>query len=170
MSLIPSVFQKCPDCCVLINNASVFQQSQFFETTSDQFDLFFQIHVKTPFFLAQTFAEHCKEGHIINMIDAKVTKNLIQHFTYGLSKKCLFNFTEMAAKTLGPDIRVNGVAPGIILPSGESTEEDLNRMAEKIPLERKGRIKDVVSSVLFLVDHPYLTGQIIFADGGEHLP
>jgi pteridine reductase len=168
-SLIPEVFNQCPDCRILINNASMFRKSPFMDTSEIIFDQLFQIHLRAPFFLTQAFASHCKEGLVINMLDAKAVQNMTRHFTYGLSKKSLFAFTEMAAKTLGPKIRVNGIAPGIILPSSESTEQDLKRMSEKVPLKRKGEIKDVVSAVLFFINNPYLTGQILYVDGGEHL-
>lgn len=75
----------------------------------------------------------------------------------------------MAAVALGPSIRVNAVAPGLILPSAESTNQDLIRMARRIPLTKKGKIENVVSAVLFLLENDYITGECIFVDGGQHL-
>lgn len=169
LSLVPKVFESFPHCKILVNNASIFHRISFLETTPENFDNFFNLHVKAPFFLSQQFASYCAVGDIINILDTKVTQNLDAYFSYTLSKKTLYEMTHMAAKALGPEIRVNGVAPGIILPSTESSNEDLKRMSQKLPLKRKGSVEDIVSAVRFLIDHPYLTGECLFVDGGEHL-
>lgn len=169
LSLVPNVFEVFPNCKLLVNNASIFHRISFLETTPENFDDFFNIHVKAPFFLSQQFASYCAVGDIVNILDTKVTQNLDAYFSYTLSKKTLYELTHMAAKALGPEIRVNGVAPGIILPSKESSNEDLKRMSQKLPLKRKGSIEDIVSAVRFLINHPYLTGECLFVDGGEHL-
>ncbi len=169
LSLVPEIFDVFPGCKLLVNNASIFHRISFLETTSENFDDFFNIHVKAPFFLSQQFASYCAVGDIINILDTKVTQNLDAFFSYVLSKKTLYELTHMAAKALGPEIRVNAVAPGIILPSKESSNEDLNRMSQKLPLKRKGSVEDIISAVRFLINHPYLTGECLFVDGGEHL-
>jgi pteridine reductase len=167
--LIPAVHKCFPYCMLLVNNASVFERASFAETDPERFDRMMRIHVKAPFFLTQSFASHFGAGHVINFCDAKITSAFVSHFAYSLSKKTLFEFTRMAAKALGPSVRVNAVAPGIILPSREFNEADLVRMAMKIPLQRKGDAGDVASAVLFLDENPYITGECIFVDGGENL-
>ena len=75
----------------------------------------------------------------------------------------------MAAVELGPEIRVNGIAPGLILPSTESNPDDFKRMGGKIPLKKTGDPSQIVRAVYYLLDNPFITGECLFVDGGEHL-
>jgi len=167
--LIPAVFKKFPDCNLLIHNASVFTRAHLLETDEELFDRHFTVNFKAPFFLSQQFAKRCRKGHIITMLDTKINKNDTPYFTYSLTKKALHEFTKMAALELGPDIRVNGICPGLILPSEYTDEKSFNRMAGKIPLKATGNPERVVSAISFLLDNPFITGECIFVDGGEHL-
>ena len=167
--LIPTVIERLPDLCVLINNASVFERASLDETSPDLFDLHMDIHVKAPFFLIRAFVVHCKEGQIINLLDTKINQNLTSYFAYSLSKKSLHSLTQLAAKALAPGIRVNGIAPGLILPAAQDSEEQFQRMGEKVPLKRTGDVRDVVQAVQFLLNSDFITGEVIHVDGGEHL-
>ena len=110
-----------------------------------------------------------KNGKIIHSRDARITQKDFNYCAYSLAKMALAELTKMAAVEFAPGIRVNGVAPGIILPpSGESIEY-LDRKSKNVPLQRKGNISEIVKSVIFLTENDYVTGQIIFVDGGEHL-
>lgn len=168
-SLIPEVFKSLPHCNVLINNASIFQQARLLETDERIFERHWNINFKAPFFLTQDFARHCRSGQVINILDTKIVASHLDHFIYTLSKKALFEFTRMAAKELGPGIRVNGVSPGLILPPEGKDSADLDRKAAGIPLRRKGDLEELMAAVLFLVESPFITGDCIFVDGGEHL-
>lgn len=169
-SLVPAVFDKLPECRILVNSASIFERAHLAETDVDLFERHFNVNFKAPFFLSKDFAARChRSGHIINICDTKIEQELTPFFVYSLTKKALYAFTRMAAKELGPAVRVNAVAPGMILPSKGFREEDLIRMSKKLPLERKGDTGDVASAVLFLVRNEYITGECIFVDGGEHL-
>ena len=167
--LIPTVIGRFPDLCVLINNASVFERADLSATTPDLFDRHMNIHVKAPFLLIQAFAAHCKEGQIINILDTKINQNLTSYFAYSLSKKSLHNLTQLTAKALAPSIRVNGIAPGLILPAAQDSEEQFQRMGEKIPLRRTGDAEDIVQTVRFFLRSNFITGEVIHVDGGEHL-
>jgi len=168
-SLIPSVFKVFPDCNLLINNAAIFRRGRLLETDEDLFDRHFNINFKTPFFISKDFASRCKNGNIINILDTKVAGTLIEYFIYTLTKKTLFAFTKMAAKELAPNIRVNSIAPGLILPPSGESKKYLSKMIPHIPLKRKGKIKDIIDAVNFFIENDYITGQCIFIDGGEHL-
>ena len=168
-SLIPSVFEIFPDCNVLINSASIFQRARLMDTDEELFNRHFNINFKTPFFLSRYFAQYSSKGHIINILDTKISRNLIEYFAYTLTKKALYEFTLMAAKELGPEIRVNGVSPGLILPSAKQTREDFEKMATQVPLQKTGNTDSVVSAVRFLIENEFVTGELIFVDGGEHL-
>ena len=167
--LIPDVFERFPDCNLLINNASIFERARFLDTNEDLFDRHFSINFRTPFYLSQGFARHCTEGHIINILDTKISRSLIEYFAYTLTKKALFEFTLMAAKELGPRIRVNGVCPGLILPSSGMREETFQSLGRRLPLQRTGSPACVVAAIDFLIANPFVTGEWIFVDGGEHL-
>ena len=168
-TLIPRVFQRFPDCNLLINNASIFKRARMMETDQELFDKHFNANFKTPFFLSRDFASLCSKGHIINILDTKISGILIEYFVYTLTKKALYEFTKMAAKELGPAIRVNGVCPGLILPSAYRKKEDFEKMGKRIPLKRTGNPESIVSAIHFLVDNTFITGECIFVDGGEHL-
>ncbi|HOF17451.1 MAG TPA: SDR family oxidoreductase [Phycisphaerae bacterium] len=169
-TLIPRVFEKCPHCRVLINNASIFERAPLVETTEDLFDRHFAVNFRAPLFLSKDFAARCGEGgQIVNLLDAKIERTFTPYFAYALSKKALAAFTELAARELAPRVRVNGVCPGLILPPEGEGPEYLARLAKKIPAGRAGAVDDVVQAVLFLLENEFVTGQILFADGGEHL-
>lgn len=167
--LIPTVTEHYPGLCLLVNNASVFRKDTLQETDLTHYEDHHRIHGLAPFLLSQDFARHCREGQIINLLDTHVNDNVTNHFTYLLSKKNLLALTEMSAVALAPAIRVNGIAPGLILPPEEESDGYLQRLAKDIPLQRKGRLENIEQTVGFLLENDYLTGQVIFNDGGEHL-
>ena len=76
----------------------------------------------------------------------------------------------MAAKELGPKIRVNGVAPGLIMPSQSMSIEEFEKLGSRIPLKQTGNPDYILSAIRFLINHPFVTGQCLYIDGGEHLP
>jgi len=167
--LIPSVVRRFDDLCLLINNASVFERASLRETPLSLFEHNFNVNFKAAFFLSRDFANIRKKGHIINMLDAKVAINDISYSAYTLSKMALANFTIMAAKELAPEIRVNGISPGYILPPEEEEKDYLVKRPEKIPIQRKGEPHEITDSIAFLVKNSFITGQILYVDGGEHL-
>ncbi|MBD3288048.1 SDR family oxidoreductase [candidate division KSB1 bacterium] len=166
---IHRAFEFFPDCDVLINNASIFQRARLMTTDEEMLDRHLNINFKTPLLLTQEFAQCTSKGHIINILDTKISRTLIEYFAYTLSKKALAEFTKMAAKELAPNFRVNGVCPGLILPPPGKDDEYLERLSQNIPLERRGTPDHVVDAVRFLLNNPYITGQSIFVDGGENL-
>lgn len=167
--LIPSVFKKFPDLNLLINNASIFKRAHLLETDFDLFDSHVNVNFKAPFFLSRDFAKCCSKGHIINILDTKISSTLVQYCIYTLTKKALFELTRMVAKELGPHIRVNGICPGLILPSSQQSDDAFKKMGLRIPLQRTGAPENVVSAVHFLIENAFITGECIFVDGGEHL-
>jgi pteridine reductase len=167
--LIPAVRQRFPGCRLLVNNASIFERGTLRETSPEDWRRIMAVNLEAPVFLTRDFARVFGGGHVVNLCDAKASGPFSSHFAYGLSKKMLFEFTRMSAVALGPAVRVNAVAPGMILPSSEFGAKDLDRLSRGIPAGRKGSPADVVSAVLFLEDSAYVTGQCVYADGGMHL-
>lgn len=165
--LLEAAHKVCPHLNILINNASIYYPLHFSETSPTQFDQFYQLHVKSPFFLIQAFARLCGEGLVVNLTDAQAPRP--DYFAYSLSKQGLTHLTLLAAQALGPRIRVNAIAPGHILPPITGNPESSIPRREAIPLQRKGQIEDVTAALQVLLDNPYMTGQILYVDGGLHL-
>ncbi len=163
------VKEAMPHCAVLVNNASVFERAPFMETDEALFDRQFTVNFKAPFFLTQAFARHFREGCVVNMLDTAVSKNRGSHFAYLLSKKALAEFTTMAARALGPNFCVNGVCPGIVLPSNDHDEGYMESLARNVPLMHNARPEEVAATALWLAEQKHITGQLVFVDGGEHV-
>lgn len=170
MALMARAKQLAPNLYGLVHNASIFEQANFTQTSVEQYDHHMDLHVKAPFFLTQAFAAQVKEGVVISMLDTYITKYSQRYFTYLLSKKTMAEMTRMLARELAPTIRVNAIAPGIILPSGDDLGEQV--MKEKqaiIPLRKLGEPRDIAQALHWLLTQDYLTGQILYIDGGEQL-
>jgi len=167
--LIPAVLEKLPYLNLLINNASVFEYGSIRETSPELFDKHIATNIKAPYFLSRDFSNNVKEGQIINILDTRITSDRSTYAAYSISKKMLAEFTRMAAREFAPKIRVNAIAPGLILPPEGKSEKYLDELAENIPMRRKGSTESITGAAAFLEENNYITGQIIFCDGGEHL-
>lgn len=168
-SLIKSTTAEIGKIDLLVNNASVFDASYLKETSVELFDMQVNVNFKAPFFLTRDFAEYCKEGNVINFVDTRITSNKSNFAAYSLSKKALWEFTKMAALELSPKIRINAIAPGVTLPPEDEDENYLNNLAQNIPMKKPGGIEPILQSVDFILENNHLTGQLLFADGGENL-
>lgn len=168
----PALFSKIPaswNVKILVNNASIFQASDFQDEGEEKLDLHYKINFRSPYSLTKAFVRHSSQGHIINLLDTKVEENHTDHLDYLLTKKLLRDFTLIAARELGPDFRVNGIAPGLILPPEGKEKDYLMEKAEGIPLKTIGDLTQIENAVEFLIKNPFLTGQILYINGGEHL-
>lgn len=154
----------------LINNASIFTESPFLETDKEMLNDYLDIHLKGPFWLTQAFARKVKSGVVVNMLDTDIINNSERFFTYLLTKKLLAEFTLMSARVLAPSIRVNAIAPGKVLPSDvEDGEAYLLKKQAQIPMKVLPTLDQVTDALIMILQNTYLTGQIIFVDGAEHL-
>jgi NAD(P)-dependent dehydrogenase (short-subunit alcohol dehydrogenase family) len=169
IGLIPKVISKHGKFELLINNASVFDKSYLTETSTELFDMQMNVNLKAPFFLIRDFATYCKTGNIINFVDTRVTSNKSNFTAYSLSKKGLWDLSKMAALELAPEIRVNAIAPGVTLPPENEDKNYLNKLAQNIPMKRPVGIEPILKSIDYILGNHLLTGQLLFADGGENL-
>ncbi|MGA9212859.1 SDR family oxidoreductase [Kaistella sp.] len=154
---------------ILVNCASDFVPSDFKNQGSELFEKEMTINFKNPYLLTKAFARVFGKGNIINFIDTKVSKNSTTHLDYILSKKLLKDFTKISAVELAPNIRVNGIAPGLILPPKGKDESYLLNLAQNIPLKTIGNLEEILKAFRFILDSQFFTGQILYIDGGEHL-
>lgn len=158
---------------LLINNASSFYPTPIGSITLENWDDLFNSNLKAPLFLSQAAVPHLRltGGNIINMIDIHAYRPMSKHPVYCAAKAGLAMMTQSLAKDLGPEIRVNGVAPGAILwPDNDLNNETKNLILERTALKRPGDPEDIAKAILFLArDADYITGQVIPVDGGRSL-
>lgn len=156
---------------ILINNASSFYPTAIGNITDESWHDLVGTNLKAPMFLAQAAAPYLRQrhGNIINIVDTDSGRRRPDHAVYGAAKAGLATLTQILAKDLAPEIRANGVAPGVILwPENEVPDDDKN--LDDIPLQRIGKPENIASLVAYLaLENDYITGQIIAVDGGRSL-
>lgn len=158
---------------ILVNNAAIFKPGAFGTTSLEAWQEMLAINLTAPFLLMQAFARALgpvTAGVIVNLLDQRITRPRPGHLAYTVAKSALWSLTRMAALELAPTIRVNAIAPGPILPAvGMEGEAHFQRIAAATPLGRPGSPQDIVDTLLFLVRHAFITGEMVYVDGGEHL-
>ncbi len=160
-----------PPVC-LINNSSVFLKDELENLTESQWSEQININLKTPVFLAKSFAELLPAditGNIINIIDQRVWKLTPLFFSYTLSKAGLWAATRTLAQSLAPRIRVNAIGPGPVLQSNYQTSEQFRDQKKHLPLELSCTPEQIAAAIRFILDAPAMTGQMIALDGGQHI-
>lgn len=158
---------------VVINNASCFFPTPIGSVTEDKWDDLIGSNLKAPFFLSQAAAGYLVQakGCIINIVDIHAERPLKNYPVYSIAKAGLSMLTRALARELGPDVRVNGVAPGAVLwPEHDMDEVTKQRIISRTTLKRKGDPQDIALAVKFLIlDATYMSGQVLVVDGGRTL-
>jgi pteridine reductase len=157
---------------ILVNSASVFEPGSWQDTTEENWDRHFDINLKSPFFLSQAFAKQIipeQRGHIVNLADWRAVSPGTDHVAYTLTKAALVAMTKSLAQSLAPQIQVNAIAPGLILPPPGKGPEYLDQRAPQIPLHRTGTADEIAKALLFLLQSDFVTGELLCITGGEHL-
>jgi len=158
---------------ILVNNASTFYPTDVGKVTPAQWDDLLTSNLKAPFFLAQAAAPSLttRRGLILNIVDIHAFRPLKRHPVYSIAKAGLAMLTRSLARELGPEVRVNGIAPGPVLWPEQDMNPELQReIIGKTALKRRGDPQDIARTALFLAkDAPYITGQIIAVDGGRSI-
>lgn len=155
----------------LINSASIFSPLDLASTTLDSWEVHFRVNLTAPFLLCQAFpslVEPGGKGRIVNILDWRALRPGKDHLPYTISKAGLTALTQSLAVELAPQITVNGLAFGAILPPSDGG--DTAGILEDVPAERWAHLEEVGEALIFLLDGPeYITGEIIHLDGGRHL-
>jgi pteridine reductase len=157
---------------ILVNSAAIFEPGNWGDTTEANWDRHFAINLKSPFFLSQAFAVHVgreRAGHIVNIADWRGVRPGTGHVAYTLTKAALIAMTKSLAQALAPNIQVNAIAPGMILPPPGQDQAYLERWAHQIPAQRVGSPEEVARALIFLLRSDFVTGDLIFVTGGQHL-
>lgn len=168
-SLIDEIHKEFGQIDLLVNNASVYSPGLIKETSSELLDEQMNINFKAPFILMRDYANICKKGLIVNFLDTRISKFSSDFAAYSLSKVALSHLTQMGALEFGPDIRVNGIAPGSTIAPLGADEDYLEDRAAVTPMKEPGGMQAILKSLDYILDNNNLTGQILFCDGGEQL-
>ena len=156
----------------LVNNASAFFPTPVGETTEAMWDALMDANAKAPFFLAQAAAFHLRESHgaVLNLSDIYAERPLANHTVYCMAKAALSMLTFSLARELGPEIRVNAIAPGAILWPESDDDSPKQTLIDRTALKRTGTPEEIAEAAVFLLGRAsYTTGQVLRVDGGRWL-
>ncbi len=160
-----------PPVRLLVNNAARFERDAFGAFDSAEFDSHMAVNARAPLLLTEAFAaahDGRADALVVNILDSKLAAPNPDFLSYTLSKQALAGLTELAARALAPrGIRVNGVAPALMLRSAGQSEENFAAMHRANPLRRGVEPGDVIAALRYLVAAPAVTGQVLTIDGGQ---
>lgn len=159
---------------ILVNNASSFFPTPVGEITDASWEDLMSTNVRAPLFLSQAAAPHLRKSHgaVINITDIHADRPLKNYVVYSVAKAALVGLTKSLARELGPEVRVNGVAPGPVLWPEDGSFDDIarQRVISHTLLKRAGEPEDIARAVhFFAAESPYVTGQILAVDGGRSI-
>ncbi|MGD0877167.1 MAG: SDR family oxidoreductase [Anaerolineales bacterium] len=155
---------------VLVNSAARMKQEDLRDVSITEWDYALNLNLRVPFLITQRAAERMQEGGVIvNVTDAGVWKTWTGFPAYLVSKSGLEMLTRLQAKTYAPNIRVNAIAPGLVLPSSDTSAEEWEKRISRLPLKHAASIDDLSSALAFILNNQSITGQTIFVDGGYSL-
>ncbi|WP_037500888.1 SDR family oxidoreductase [Sphingomonas jaspsi] len=155
---------------LLVNNAAKFGDDRLGAADADEFDSHMAVNARAPMLLIDELARRHGSGEalVVNILDAKLAAPNPDFLSYTLSKYALAGLTEIAARALaGKGIRVNAVAPALMLPSGEQDEANFEKVHRHNPLKVGVEVADVVAAIRYLIDSRVMTGQTLALDGGQ---
>jgi NAD(P)-dependent dehydrogenase (short-subunit alcohol dehydrogenase family) len=160
-----------PPVRLLVNNAARFSPDELGAFDPDELDAHMAVNLRAPILLTQEFARRHRSGEdalIVNLLDSKLAAPNPDFLSYTLSKQALAGFTELSARALAPHgIRVNGIAPALMLRSSGQTVENFERVHARNPLRRGVEPADVVSAIRYFVSARAVTGEVALVDGGQ---
>lgn len=155
---------------LLVNNAARFALDRFGSASADEFDAHMKVNARAPMLLIDELARRHAEGHalVVNLLDAKLAAPNADFLSYTVSKFALAGLGELAARALaGKGIRVNAIAPALMLPSGEQDDANFAAVHDLNPLGRGIEVADVIATLRFIIDSAGMTGQTVALDGGQ---
>jgi len=156
---------------VLVNSAAMMLRTPVGETTAADWDAMFALNVRAPYFLSQRAAPALRaaRGSIINIADLAAFETWPAYVPHGITKAAVVQMTRALARVLAPEVRVNAIAPGVVLLPEGWADADAEHLRGTTPLRRLGSPEDVAGAMLYLLDAGYVTGEVITVDGGRHI-
>ncbi len=169
--LIAGVVERMHGLAVLVNSAAIMVRTPFGQTDPGTWDRIMALNLRAPFLLSQAAAPHLRaaRGAIVNISDLAAFETWPGYVPHGISKAGVVTLTRSLASVLAPEVRVAAIAPGTVLLPDNWSVEDEERLRRTTPLARTGSPEDVSSTMLFILDSDYLTGETIIVDGGRHV-
>ena len=155
----------------LVNSAAIMLRTPIGETAASDWDTMFAINVRAPYFLSQRAAPAlaASQGAIVNIADLAAFESWPAYVPHGMTKAAVVQMTRAMARALAPGVRVNAVAPGVVLLPEGSSEDEAEHLRSTTPLRRLGSPEDVAQAVVFLLEAQYVTGEVVRVDGGRHI-
>jgi len=156
---------------LLVNSAASFDAAPLLEVDAERWDAVMALNVRAPHLLVRAAAALLRRsrGCVVNIADLSAFQPWLERPHHAVSKAALVHLTRVQARALAPEVRVNAVAPGAVLPPESLSDEALLALAEAAPLQRLGSAADVVSAVLYLASAEFVTGEVLVVDGGRLL-
>lgn len=155
---------------VLVNSAAVMTRAKIDTITPEAWDATLALNLRAPFLCAREAARRMAGntggGAIINVTDIGARKTWTGYPAYAVSKAGLEALTLLLARAFAPQVRVNAVAPGLVLPAESLTPQEWQRLVARVPMKRAAKPEEIAQAVAFLIDNEYITGQILAVDGG----
>jgi NAD(P)-dependent dehydrogenase (short-subunit alcohol dehydrogenase family) len=165
------IFTACaglPPVLLLVNNAARFAHDGFGAFSSAELDAHLAVNLRAPILLSEAFAAQGEGGLIVNLLDSKLAAPNPDFLSYTLSKQALAGLTELSARAYaGRGVRVNAIAPSLMLPSAGQSEANFMAMHDRNPLRRGVTADDVVAAIRYFIDARSVTGQTLVIDGGQ---
>jgi pteridine reductase len=156
---------------VLVNNASIFPSEKLEEVDEALWERTMAVNLRAPFFLIRHLAPVLRErkGAVVNLCDLAGIQAWASYAAHGISKAGMVHLTKVAARSLAPEVRVNGIAPGAVLPPEDMSDGEIDALARQTPLKRIGSPDDVTRALLYLLRADFVTGEVLIVDGGRML-
>ena len=153
---------------LLVNSAASFVAGDLLAVTAAEWDDVMALNLRAPFLLVRETADllRASRGSVVNIVDLSALRPWPSHPHHSVSKAGLLHLTKVMARALAPEVRVNAIAPGYVLPPEHHSEADIERTRRQIPMGRVGTPEDVADAVRFLARADYVTGQVVVVDGG----
>ena len=165
--LIGQVVSEFSDIALLINCAANFIQENVEHTSTKTLVDTMHLNLMSPYLLMRDYKQQVGQGMIVNILDERITKNIPTFAAYSVSKVALEHVTQLAAVEWGETVRVNAIAPGLILPPAGKGQDYLEKNKKNVPTQTHGELSDLTRALDYLIDSPFINGEILFVDGGS---
>ncbi len=167
--LLPKIVEEFSDVDLLINSAANFIQENVEATSTQTLIDTMHLNLMSPYLLMREYKKRIGRGLIVNILDERITKTIPTFSAYSVSKAALEHVTKLAAVEWGKTVRVNGIAPGLILPPAGQGDDYLEKNAKNVPTQSHGTVADLTRALDYLMASPFVNGEVLFVDGGSSL-
>jgi NAD(P)-dependent dehydrogenase (short-subunit alcohol dehydrogenase family) len=165
--LVGQVLADFSDVALLVNCAANFIQENVEHTSTKTLLDTMALNLMSPYLLMREYKKQVGQGMIVNILDERITKNIPTFAAYSVSKVALEHATKLAAVEWGETVRVNAIAPGLILPPAGKGQDYLERNKKNVPTKTHGGVSDLTRALDYLIASPFVNGEILFVDGGS---